>query len=145
MPNVASAVSALRRLVSSSRIENSWTYDSGSLACALPLSHPLKEGDMFKISVFESRNQCRLVLEGKLVAPWTSELRTACEEAKMDLHERGLMVDLKHVTAISQEAENLLLELMKDGVAFRCGDVFAKHVLAQIARRLRKSLQETNK
>lgn len=100
---------------------------------------------MLKISIIDRSNQRRLVLEGKLVAPWTSALRTACEEAKADLQERELMVDLKHVTAISQEAENLFLELMKDGVAFRCGDVFSKHVLAQLASRLRKSLHETNK
>jgi len=37
-----------------------------------------------------------------------------------------------------------LLELMRDGVAFRSG-VFTEHVLAQLARRLRRRLQETNR
>lgn len=97
---------------------------------------------MFKISVIDSRTQRRLILEGKLVAPWTTELRTFCEKARADLNERALVIDVKQLTAISQEGENLLLELMKDRVAFRSGGVFTKHVLAQLARRLRRAMQE---
>jgi len=98
---------------------------------------------MFKISVLESRTQRTLVLEGKLVAPWAAELRTACEKARADLLERELVVDIKHLTAISQEGENLLFELMKDGLKFRSGGVFTKHVMAHLNRRLRRSLQKT--
>src|SRR5437868_4808435 len=98
---------------------------------------------MFKISVLESRTQRTLVLEGKLVAPWAAELKTACEKARADLLERELVVDIKHLTAISQEGENLLFELMKDGLKFRSGGVFTKHVMAQLNRRLRRSLQKT--
>ena len=97
---------------------------------------------MFKISVLESRTQRTLVLEGKLVAPWAAELRTACEKARADLLERELVVDIKHLTAISQEGENLLFELMKAGLKFRSAGVFTKHVLTQLNRRLRRSLQE---
>ena len=98
---------------------------------------------MFKISIIERRTQRRLVLEGKLVAPWTAELKTACEKARTDLRERELIIDVKNLTAISQEGENLLLELMQDGIAFRSRGVFTKHVLAQIARRARRDIQET--
>ena len=83
------------------------------------------------------------VVEGTLVAPWTAELKTACEKARTDLRERELIIDVKNLTAISQEGENLLLELMQDGVAFRSRGVFTKHVLAQIARRARRDIQET--
>jgi hypothetical protein len=41
---------------------------------------------------------------------------------------------LKDVTAISLEAENVLLQLMNERVKFRCG-VFTKHALRQLARR----------
>ena len=98
---------------------------------------------MFKISIIERRSQRRLVLEGKLVAPWTAELKTACEKARTDLRERELIIDVKNLTAISQEGENLLLELMQNGVAFRSRGVFTKHVLGQIARRARRGIQAT--
>jgi hypothetical protein len=97
---------------------------------------------MLKISVIDGRKQRRLVLEGKLIAPWTAELKAACERARADMDGRDLVVDVKHLTAIRQEGENLLLELMKDGVKFRSYGVFTKHVLKQLARRLRGDTQE---
>jgi hypothetical protein len=98
---------------------------------------------MFKISIIDRRHQRRLVLEGKLVAPWTTELRAVCERARADLHHRELVVDIKNLIAISQEGENLLLELMKEGTTFRSRGVFTKHVLAQLARRARRNVQGT--
>ena len=90
---------------------------------------------MLKISLVNGRTQCRLVLEGKLIAPWAAELRSVCENARADLHGRELVIDMKHVTTISQEGENVLMQLMKDGVRLRCGDVFTKQVVKQISRR----------
>jgi anti-anti-sigma regulatory factor len=95
---------------------------------------------MLKISLVENRTCCLLVLEGKLIAPWTVELRTACEKARADLRNRELVVDLKHITAISQEGENVLGELMNQQVKFRGGGVFTKQVLRQVAHRARKKL-----
>ena len=69
---------------------------------------------VLKISVVESRSKRRLILEGKLLAPWVTELRTACEKARADLQNRQLVNDLKNVTVVSQEGENALLELMNE-------------------------------
>jgi hypothetical protein len=46
------------------------------------------------------------------------------------------VIDLKNLTAISREGENVLLELMNEKVKFRCG-MFTKHVLIQLTRRMR--------
>jgi len=97
---------------------------------------------MFKVSVIESRNQRRLVLEGKLIAPWADELRTACVTARSDLEGRELVVEVKNLTAINQAGENVLLELMQQGVKFRCWGVFTKQVLKELARRVRRNGQE---
>jgi hypothetical protein len=94
--------------------------------------------DMLKISVIDNRTQRRLILEGKLISPWTIELRTFCEKLRADLDQRELVINIRHLTAISQEGENLLLELMKQGVTFRSQGLFTKHVLSQLTRRLRK-------
>lgn len=100
---------------------------------------------MFRVSVIETRNQRRLVLEGKLIAPWTAELRSTCERARANLGERELVIEMKHLTAIAQEGENLLFELMNEGVKFRCEGVFTKHVVRQLARRARRNAQEMKK
>ena len=97
---------------------------------------------MLKISIVESSSQCRLVLEGKLIAPWASEVRSECTKAQGDLHGRELIVDIKNLIAISREGENVLLELMKGGVKMRGCGVFTKHLLKQLARRTRKTPEE---
>jgi hypothetical protein len=76
---------------------------------------------VLKISVVESLSERRLILEGKLFAPWVTELRTACEQARADLQDRDLVIDLKNLTAISQEGENVLRELINERVKFRYG------------------------
>ncbi len=91
---------------------------------------------MLKISVVESRSERRLIVEGKLLGPWVTELETACENARADIQNRELIVDLKDVTAISEEGENVLLQLMNENVKFCCG-VFTKHVLIELDRRRR--------
>ena len=95
----------------------------------------LRKGPMLKISSIEGQTQRRLIVEGKLVGPWASELRGACEQASTDLFGRTLVIDMRHITAISQEGENVLFELIQKGVKFRCHGVFTKRVLKQVARR----------
>jgi hypothetical protein len=96
---------------------------------------------MLKISTINGTNHRRLVLEGKLIGPWAAELRFACEVAKTDLPAGGLLIDMKSVTAISQEGESVLLELMKSGIKFRCRGVFTRHVMKQIALRANGKLR----
>ena len=88
-----------------------------------------------KISLVNAPTQRRLIVEGKLVGPWAAELRSACENVNQHPFDRKLVIDLRHVTAISQEGENVLFELIQKGVKFRCRGVFTKHVLKQVARR----------
>lgn len=90
---------------------------------------------MLRISTVEADEERRLVLEGKLIPPWTTELRSTWEKARENLEGRDLVVDLKNLTVISQEGENLLAALMKEGAKFRCRGVFAQEVLRQLARR----------
>jgi anti-anti-sigma regulatory factor len=92
---------------------------------------------MFKISIIDTRAQRRLVLEGKLVAPWTGELQSAWKSAAQELQGRKLVIDLTNITVIGQDGENMLFELMKDGARFSCGGVLTKHVVKRLSRRCR--------
>ena len=92
---------------------------------------------MFRISIIEGRAQRRLVVEGKLVAPWTAEVESAWRNAGEQLHGRKLIIDLSNVTLISADGENTLYEMMKDGAKFCCADVLTKHVLRRLALRNR--------
>jgi hypothetical protein len=99
------------------------------------------KGSLLRISICEGRKQRRLLLEGKLIAPWATELRTACEKAKTDLDGRELVVEMNNLSAISQEGENVLLDLLSEGIKFRCHGVFTKFILKQLARRARANVQ----
>ena len=98
-----------------------------------------KEHSMLKISILEGKKQRRLVVEGKLVAPWSDELKAACERARSGLNGRELVIDLKNITTISRQGEDLLLELMKQGVGFGACGVYTSEILKQVARRLRRN------
>jgi len=96
-----------------------------------------------KISVIESRSRLRLVIEGKLVAPWTAELRRTWSSARPRLRGRALVIDLRNVTHISREGENTLLDLMTEGARFTCKGVFTRRVLEQVARQCRCKSEPT--
>jgi hypothetical protein len=97
----------------------------------------LRAKAMLKISILDTPERRRLVLEGKLVAPWAAELRRECREAAADLHGRELLIELRNVTCISEEGQNVLLELMKEGFRFRSSGVFTKHVMKRLAQKTR--------
>ena len=90
---------------------------------------------MLKISLIDSARQRRLVVEGKLVAPWAAALRNAYQQATADLCGRELVIEMKHITTISQEGENLILELINGGIRLRCRGIFTKHVVKELSRR----------
>jgi hypothetical protein len=100
---------------------------------------------MFKISILDTPNHRRLVIEGKLIAPWAAELSSVWREATADLNGRELVIDVKGLTAITEDGENVLLELMKEGARFRSAGVFTKQVLKRLARKVRSNVQESKR
>ena len=96
---------------------------------------------MLKISSFETRKERRLVLNGSLISPWTAELQSAYDSAKVDLNGRELVINLDDITTISQEGENILISLMHKGIKIRCRGVFTKLMVRELARRARNAFQ----
>ncbi len=92
---------------------------------------------MLKISIIENDHKRQLILEGKLVAPWTNELKNIGQKAAVDRDHRELIIDLRSVTALSAEGEDVLLLLMDQGARFRVSGVFMRQVLKQLSRRSR--------
>jgi hypothetical protein len=97
---------------------------------------------MLKITSIEEQKQFRVVVEGKLVAPWTTELKRAWERARAQLNGRRLVVDIQRLTVIGPEGENILLELMNEGVRICGSGLFTRQILKQLARRRRGNPQE---
>jgi hypothetical protein len=89
---------------------------------------------MLKITVVEEQRRRRVIVEGKLIAPWAAELTRAYQTARTELQDRRLIVDLRSLTAISPEGEAVLLRLMREKAKFLCG-VYMKEVVRQLARK----------
>jgi hypothetical protein len=96
---------------------------------------------MLKITVVEDQLRRRVIVEGKLIAPWAAELSTTYQAARTDLRDRELIVDLRSLTAVSPEGEEVLLQLMREKAKFLCG-VYVKEVLKQLARKTCNSLRD---
>ena len=92
---------------------------------------------MLKISIIENGTKRQVVLEGKLVAPWTSELKDVVRIATADDAHLELVIDLRSVTAISADGEEVLLALMDQGARFRASGVFIRQILKNLSRRSR--------
>jgi hypothetical protein len=92
---------------------------------------------MLKISILDTHKGRRLILEGKLITPWTTELQRACDEARQSVRGPEVAVDLRNLTVISQEGEDLLAALMKEGITVHGGCVFAREVLRKLRGRAR--------
>jgi hypothetical protein len=97
---------------------------------------------MFKISIIDTPRERTLLVEGTLIAPWITELQRVCRNAGQEPQRRKLVIDLTNVTVISQEGENTLLELMRNGAKFSSGGVLTKHVLRQLARRCQNTVRD---
>jgi anti-anti-sigma regulatory factor len=96
---------------------------------------------MLRISLVDGQRKRRLIVEGTLVAPWASELTTACERVKAELDGRELIVDLRGITGISSEGESVLLQLMRDKTKLQCG-LFMSEVLRQLARKAQQNSKD---
>jgi hypothetical protein len=97
---------------------------------------------MLKISILDSQSRSRLVVEGKLVAPWAAELTSVWRKAMADPNGRDVVIYVTCLTAISEDGESVLLELMKEGARFHSSGVFTKQVLKRLARKIRGNVQE---
>jgi hypothetical protein len=90
---------------------------------------------MLRISLIDSPRRRRVIVEGKLIAPWAAELRNACQQASVDLCGRELIVEMNHITRISQEGENIVLDLINSGTKVRGNGVFTEYLVKELTRR----------
>jgi hypothetical protein len=82
---------------------------------------------MLKLSVVHQKELATLQLEGRIVGPWVTELRHACEQV---LHRQGrLTVDLAGVTFVDRQGAVECRGLVARGVVFVNGSSFVTEQL----------------
>ncbi len=71
-------------------------------------------------------------MQGRLVGPWVSELRTTWKKAHRGRDNRACVIDLNDVTFIDKSGERLLRAMSKKGAQLIATGMYVKHVLEQL-------------
>ena len=84
---------------------------------------------MLKMTIMETATDRRWIVQGRLVGPWVSELRTTWKRAHRSQDKRACIIDLNDVTFIDKSGERLLRAISKKGAQFIASGMYTKHVL----------------
>jgi anti-anti-sigma regulatory factor len=90
---------------------------------------------MLRITIAETLSEQTWTLEGRLVQPWVSELKSNWERTETARRERRCVVDLTGVTFIDKSGEKALAELCKEGAEFIATGIYTQHVVHNIERK----------
>jgi ABC-type transporter Mla MlaB component len=82
---------------------------------------------MLRISATQRSQTTTLKLEGKLLEPWVSELRLACDRAALPLE--GISLDLSGVTFVDAVGAAYLQELIRGGAGVSACSGFVAELL----------------
>jgi anti-anti-sigma regulatory factor len=87
---------------------------------------------VLKITIQETATDRRWILQGRLVGPWVSELRTTWKRAHKSQDKRACVIDLNDVTYLDKSGERLLRAIHKKGAQLIAGGMYVKHVIEQL-------------
>ena len=88
-----------------------------------------KEGNVLKITITKTPALMRWVLQGRLVEPWVSELRTNWKKAYRTRKVCTCVIDLNDVISVDRAGEKLLRAMSRKGVQFVASGLYIRHVL----------------
>ena len=89
---------------------------------------------MLRITIAETLTEQKWTLEGRLVQPWISELKSTWTKTENARRERKCVVDLCGVTFIDKNGEEVLAELCKQGAELVATGCYTRHVVHNIER-----------
>ncbi len=90
---------------------------------------------MLRITIAETLTEQKWTLEGRLVQPWISELKSTWTQTETARRERKCVVDLTGVTFIDKSGEKALAELSKEGAELIATGCYTRHVVHNIERK----------
>ena len=90
---------------------------------------------MLRITIAETLSEQKWTVEGRLVQPWVSELKSRWTQTQPARRERKCVVDLTGVTFIDKSGEKALTELCREGAELIAAGVYTRHVVHNIERK----------
>jgi hypothetical protein len=89
---------------------------------------------MLKITITQTLEAQRWVLEGRLTQPWSAELERQWRQTHAARQGCVCVVDLHDVTSIDRHGRRVLRMMLGEGTQFRASGVFTTYLLAALAR-----------
>ena len=90
---------------------------------------------MLRITIAETPTEQKWTVEGQLVHPWISELKSTWTRTETARRERKCVVDLNGVTFIDKNGEKVLAELSKQGAELVATGCYTGYVVHNIERK----------
>ena len=90
---------------------------------------------MLRITIAETLTEQKWTLEGQLVQPWISELKSTWTRTETARRERKCVVNLTGVTHIDKNGEKVLAGLCRDGAELIATGIYTQHVGHNIKRK----------
>jgi hypothetical protein len=90
---------------------------------------------MLRITIGETSTEQKWTVEGRLVQPWVSELKSTWTRTTTARRGRKCVVDLTGVTFIDKNGEKALAELYKHGAELIATGCYTGHVVHNIERK----------
>ena len=97
---------------------------------------------MLKISIIDSLDEQKLVVQGRLIEPWVSELRTIWQNTRGDLRDRKCVVDLQDTTVIDPSGMCVLEMMHKAGARLITKGVLNKYFLKSMIKKCADASKE---
>jgi ABC-type transporter Mla MlaB component len=95
---------------------------------------------MLRITIAETLTEQMWTLEGRLVQPWISELKSAWTKTETARRERKCVVDLTGVTFIDKSGEKALAQLFKGGAELIATGCYTRQVVHNIEKKVESSI-----
>jgi hypothetical protein len=87
---------------------------------------------VLKITITETTEETRWILQGRLAEPWVAEVKTSWREAHRNREGRQCVVDLTNVTCVGKGGEELLRSMSNEGAQFIATGFYIKDVLNEL-------------
>ena len=100
-----------------------------------PLLDEARVMGMLRITIAETVTEQRWTLEGRLVQPWVSELKSNWARTGTARRERKCVVDLTGVTFIDKSGEKALATLFKEGAELIATGTYTQYVVRNIEKK----------
>jgi len=100
-----------------------------------PLLDGARAMGMLRITIAETVTEQRWTLEGRLVQPWVSELKSNWARTGTARRERKCVVDLTGVTFIDKCGERALAALFKEGAQLIATGTYTQYVVHNIEKK----------